>query len=130
MGRNTVSVIGREMATTAKASAFSLQSLMMCLSFQAEKLPKRCLTRDTYFVIRGSRDSNSLFTYPTTNYKSLRIISLSADTIAASSISARMASYCDSLLEALCQSPIPGLTRLANTNRFRGAKPLIRATVG
>ena len=35
MGRNTVSVIGKEAAMTAKASAFSLQSLKMCLSFQA-----------------------------------------------------------------------------------------------
>ena len=57
MGRNIVSIIEREAATAAKASAFSLQSLGMCSSFQAEKLIKRCLTRDTYFSIRGSHDS-------------------------------------------------------------------------
>ena len=101
MGRNTVSVIGREAATATKASAFSLQSLVMCSSFQAEKLPKRCLTRDTYFSIRESRDSYSSFTWPTTNRESLRIISLSAAMVAVSSIPARMASYSDSLLEAL-----------------------------
>ena len=89
------------MATAAKASAFSLQSLVMCSSFQAEKLPKRCLTRDTYFAIRGSRDSYFSFTCPTINYESLRIRSLSADTVTAGSIPARMASYFDSLLEAL-----------------------------
>ena len=59
LGRNIISVIGREAATAAKASAFSLQSLGMCLSFQAEKMPKHCLTRDKYFVIQGSRDSYS-----------------------------------------------------------------------
>ena len=53
MGRNTVSVIGREAVTTANASAFSLQSLGMCSSFQAENIPKRCLTKDTYFAFGG-----------------------------------------------------------------------------
>ena len=101
MGRNTVSIIGSEAATAAKAFAFSLQSLVMCSSFQVEKLSKRCLTKDTYFSIQGSRDSYSSFTYPTTNYESLRIRSLSADTITASSIPISMTSYPDSLLEAL-----------------------------
>ena len=55
----------------AKAFAFSLQSLGMCSNFQAEKLPKHCLTSVTYFAIRGSRDSYSSFTYPTTNWESL-----------------------------------------------------------
>ena len=67
MGRNTVSVIEREVAMAAKASALSLQSLGMCYSFQAEKLPKRYLTRVTYFSIWGSRNSHSAFTCPTTN---------------------------------------------------------------
>ena len=98
LGRNIVSVIGRD---AAKASAFSLQSLEMCSSFQAEKLPKRCLIRVTYFAIRGSRDSYFVFTCLTTNWESLRIMSLSADNVAASSIPARMASYSDSLFEAL-----------------------------
>ena len=101
MGRNIVSVIGCEVATTAKVSAFSLQSLVMCSSFQPEKLSKRCLTKDTYFAIRGSRDSYFLFTYPITNCESLQIRSLSADTVTASSIPTSMASYSDSLLEAL-----------------------------
>ena len=73
----------------------------MCSSFQAEKLPKRCLTRVTYFAIWGSRDSYSAFTCPTTNWELLRIISLSADITVASSISTRRASYSDSLFEAL-----------------------------
>ena len=85
----------------AKAPAFSLQSLRMCSSFQAEKLPKRCLTRVIYFTIQGSRDSYSAFTCPTTNWESLRIMSLSADIAAFNSILARMASYSDSLFEAL-----------------------------
>ena len=91
---------------TAKASAFSLQSLGMCSSFRAEKLPKRCLTRVTYFAIRGSRDSYSTFTCPTTNWESLRIISLSIDIAAANLIPARMTSYFDSLFEALKPSRI------------------------
>ena len=101
MGRITVFVIGSEAATATKASAFSLQSLMICSSFQAEKPSKRCFTKDTYFAIRGSRDSYSSFTYPTTNCESLRIRSLSVDTVAASSIPASMAPYSDSLFEAL-----------------------------
>ena len=73
----------------------------MCLSFHAEKIPKRFLTKVRYFTIWGSQDSYSAFTCPTTSWESLRIISLSADIAAANSIPARMASYSDSLLEAL-----------------------------
>ena len=101
MGRITISIIGSEAAKAAKAAAFSLQSLVMCSSFQAKKLSKCCLTKDTYFSIRGSRDSYSLFTYPTTNCESLQIKSLSADIVTASSILVSMASYSNSLLEAL-----------------------------
>ena len=101
MGRNIVLVIGSEVATAAKASTFSLQSLVMCLSFQTEKLSKHCLTKDTYFAIRGSHDSYSSFTCPTTNCESLRIRSLSADIATACSIPANIASYSDSLLEGL-----------------------------
>ena len=78
----------------------------MCSSFQDEKLPMRCFTKVTYLAIRGSRNSYSAFTYPTTNWESLRIISLSAGIVAISSISARMASYSDSLFEALKPSRI------------------------
>ena len=78
----------------------------MCSSFQVEKLAKRCLTRVTYFSIRGSRDSYSAFTCPTTNWESLRIMSLSVDITAASPIPARMASYSNSLFEALKPSRI------------------------
>ena len=60
-----------------------------------------CLTRKSYFAIRGSLDSNSALTYPTTSYESLRIKRLIAPTTSASSSSAIMASYFDSLLEAL-----------------------------
>ena len=101
-----VLVIGREAATEANASAFSLESLGTCSSFQTEKLFKRCFTRETYFSIRGFRDSNSSLTCPTTNWESLRIKSLSADRAAASSSPARMASYSDSLLEAWNPSQI------------------------
>ena len=94
------------MATAAKESALSLQSLGTCLSFHAEKISSHCLTKVTYFTIRGSRDSYSVFTCPTTNWESLRITSFSADIADANSISARMASYSDSLFEALKPSRI------------------------
>ena len=60
-----------------------------------------CLTREAYFSIRGSLDSNSALTCPTTNYESLRIERLLAPTASASSRPAIMTSYSDSLLEAL-----------------------------
>ena len=66
-----VSVIGREAATEANASAFSLESLGTCSSFQSGKQFKRYFTRKTYFAIRGSQDLNSLLTCPTTNWESL-----------------------------------------------------------
>ena len=69
IGRNMVLVIGREAAMEANASAFSLESLGMCSSFQTRKLFKRCFTRETYFAIRGSQDSNSRLTCPTTNWE-------------------------------------------------------------
>ena len=101
-----VSVTGREAATEANASAFLLEPLGTCSNFQSEKQFKRCFTRETYFAIQGSRDSNSSLTCPTTNWESLRIKSLSADTVAASSSHARIASYSESLLEALNTSRI------------------------
>ena len=101
IGINIIYVIGRDAATAAKASVFSLESLGTCSSFHVEKPAKRCLTRVTYFAIQGSLDSYSAFTCPTTNWESLRIISLSVDNAAANSIPARMASYSDSLFEAL-----------------------------
>ena len=93
--------MGSDAATAAKASALSLQSLGTCSSFHTEKLARRCLTRVTYFAIRESWDSYSAFTCPTTNWESLRIISLSDDIAAANSIPTRMASYSDSLFEVL-----------------------------
>ena len=59
------------------------------------------LTREAYFSIRGSLDSNSTLTCPTTSCESLRIERLLAPTASASSRPAIMASYSDSLLEAL-----------------------------
>ena len=82
-------------------SALSLESLGTCSSFHVEKPARRYLTIVTYFAIRGSLDSYSVFTCPTTNWESLRIISLSTDSAVANSISTRMASYSDSLFEAL-----------------------------
>ena len=94
-------MIGREAATEAKASAFSLEFVGMCSSFHVGKLLKRCFTRETYVSIRGSRDSNSSLTCPTTNWESLLTRSLPADKASASSSPARMASYSKLLLEAL-----------------------------
>ena len=71
MGRNTVSLIGNETATAAKASALSLQSRVTCSIFQAERVFNLCLTKEAYFVIQGSLDSNYALTCPTTNCESL-----------------------------------------------------------
>ena len=100
-------MIGREVAIEARASAFSLESLGICSNFQTEKLLKRYFTRETYFTIRGSQDSNSSLTCLTANWESLWTRSLPADREAASSSPARMTSYLDSLLEALNLSRIP-----------------------
>ena len=94
-------MIGREAATKAKASAFSLEFLGMCSNFHVEKLLKCCFIRETYFVIRGSRDSNSSLTCPTTNWESFLTRSLPVDKAATGSSPARMTSYLDSLLKAL-----------------------------
>ena len=99
-------MIGREAATEARVFTFSLKSLGICSSFQTEKLLKRCFTREMYFTIRGSRDSNSSLTCPTTNWESLWTRSLPADRAIASSSPTRMAPYSDSLLEALNPSRI------------------------
>ena len=95
-----VSVIGKDAATAAKASARSLLSLGISSSFQVTRVLNFCLTREAYFSIRGSLDSNSALTYPTTSCESLRIKRLLAPTASASSSLAIMASYSDSLLEA------------------------------
>ena len=60
-----------------------------------------CLTREAYFAIRGSLNSNSALTCPTTSSESLRIKRRLAPTTSASSSPAIMASYLDSLLEVL-----------------------------
>ena len=84
-----------------KASAHSLLSLGICSSFQVVRVLHFCLTKEAYFAIRGSRDSNSALTCPTTSCESLRIQRLLAPTVSASSSPAIMVSYSDSLLEAL-----------------------------
>ena len=101
MGRYIVSFIGKDAATAAKASALSLLSLGTCSSFQVVRVLNFYLTREAYFAIRGSLDSNSALTCPTTSCESLRIKRLLAPTASASSSPAIMASYSDSLLEAL-----------------------------
>ena len=101
MGRYIVSFIGKDAATTARASALSLLSLGICSSFQVVRVLNFCLTKKAYFSIGDSRDSNSALTCPTTSYESLRIQRLLAPTASASSSPAIMASYSDSLLEAL-----------------------------
>ena len=60
-----------------------------------------CLTRETNFAIRGSLDSNSALTCPTTSCESLQIKRLLAPTASTSSSPAIMAPYSDSLLEVL-----------------------------
>ena len=59
------------------------------------------LTKEAYFSLRGSLDSNSALTCPTTSRESLRIERLLAPTTRARSSPTIMASYSDSLLEAL-----------------------------
>ena len=100
MGRYIVSFTSKEVATAAKASTLSLWSLGTCSSLEAERVLSFCLTREEYFAIRGSLDSNSALTCPTTNCESLRIRRLSAPTARDSSIPAIKASYSDSLLKA------------------------------
>ena len=73
MRRYIVSFIGKDAATEAKASALSLLSLRTCSSFQVVRVLNFCLTREAYFAIRGSLDSNSALTCPMTNCESLRI---------------------------------------------------------
>ena len=101
MGRYIVSFIGKEATTAAKASPLSLESLGTCSSFQVMRALNFCLTREAYFSIRGSLHLNSTLTCPTTSCESLRIKTLSAPTVSASSSPATMASYSDLLLEAL-----------------------------
>ena len=101
MGRYIISFIGKEAATAAKALTLSLLSLGTCSSFQVVRVINLCLTIEAYFAIRGSLDSNSALTCPTTSCESLRIKRLLAPTASASSSPAIMASYSDSLLEAL-----------------------------
>ena len=92
MGRNTVSVIGSEAATAAKASTLSLQSQGTCSSFHAERAFNFYLTKEAYFVIRGSLNSNSELTCSTSSYESLWIERLSEPIASASSSSAIVAS--------------------------------------
>ena len=101
MGRYRVSFIGKDAATTAKASARSLLSLGTCSSFQVVRVLNFYLTREAYFAIWGSLDSNSALTCPTISCESLRIKRLLVPMASASSSPAIMASYSNSLLEAL-----------------------------
>ena len=101
MGRYIVSFIGKDAATTSKASTHSLLSLGTCSSFQDVRVLNFCLTREAYFAIRGSLDSNYALTCPTTSCESLRIKRLLAPTTRVRSSPAIMASYFDSLLKAL-----------------------------
>ena len=95
MGRYIVSFIGKEAAMAAKASALSLESLGTCSSSQVERVLNFCLTREAYFAIRGSLDSNSALIFPTTSCESLLIERLSVPTTSASSRPAIKASYFD-----------------------------------
>ena len=96
-----VSLIGIEAAMVAKESAFSLQSRGTCSIFQSKRVFNFCLTREAYFAIRGSLDSNSALTCPTTSCESLLTERLSTPMASASSSPTIIASYSDSLLVAL-----------------------------
>ena len=96
-----VSFIDKDTTTTARASTRSLLSLGICSSFQVVRVLNFCLAKEAYFAIWGSRDSNSALTLPTTSCESLRIQRLLAPTASASSSPTIMASYSDSVLEAL-----------------------------
>ena len=100
MGRYIDSLTGREAATAAKASAFSLWFLGTCSSFQVVRALNFCLAKEAYFSIRGSLDSNSALTCPTTSCESLWIRRLLTPTARASSTPVIKASYSNSLLEA------------------------------
>ena len=56
--------MGRDVATAAKAFAFSFEFLGTCSSRHGAKLPKRRLTRLTYLVMRWSLVSYLPFTLP------------------------------------------------------------------
>ena len=101
MGRYIVSFIGKEVATATKASTLSLESLGTCSSSHVERVFNFCLTREAYFSIRGSLDSNFALTCPTISYEYLRIERPPAPMASANSRLAIMASYSDSLLGAL-----------------------------
>ena len=101
MGRNTVSFIGNEVATVAKASTLSLQSRGTCSSFQVERASNFYLTKEAYFFIWGSLDLNFALTCLTTSCELLWIERLSAPIVSASSSPTIVASYSDSLLVAL-----------------------------
>ena len=93
-------MVGRDAATVAKASAFSFEPLGICSSFQAAKISSLSVTRHTYLAMRWSRVSYSLFTCPTTSWESLCMMIFYEDMEIARSISARIASYSASLLDA------------------------------
>ena len=92
-----VSFIGKDVTMAARASARSLLSLGICSSFQVVRVLNFCLTKEAYFATRGSQDSNSALTCPTTSCESLRIQILLAPTTSASSNPTIMSSYSDSL---------------------------------
>ena len=94
----TVSFIGRDATTTTNASAFSFESLGMCLSFQSVKLSSHCLTKLAYLTMGWYRVLYSLFTCPTTSWESLDMMSFSEDTDFARLILTKIASYFVSLL--------------------------------
>ena len=100
MRRYIVSFTSNEAATAAEALALSLRSLGTCSNLQAKRVLSFCLTREVYFSIQGSLDSNFALTYPTTSCASLRIRRLSVPMARESSTPAIKASYSDSLLEA------------------------------
>ena len=104
------------MATVAKASAFLFESLGICSSFQAKKLPNHCLTRLAYLTMCWSCISYSSFTCPTTSLELLRMMSFSDDTDFARSTPTRIASYSVSLLDVFYSFPNRGFKLQSDSN--------------
>ena len=128
-------MVGREAATTSKASAFSFEPLGICSSFQAIKLSSRSLTRHTYLAMHWSRVLYSPFTCPTTSWESLCMMIFSEDTEIEMSIQVRIASNLASLLDVgkfncvACSilSPVGDLSyKPTSTPIYREASPTLR----
>ncbi|RVX06308.1 hypothetical protein CK203_027553 [Vitis vinifera] len=100
MGNRMVSLMGREAAIPAKASARLLSARLISRFVHSVNCCKVFLTLAKYHAMRASLASYSSWTCFTTSCESLWIRSLETDRARARSNPDRMASYSASLLEA------------------------------